>query len=74
VRNLSEDEWRDLFAGAGLEVEEARTMERRIRFEPWLRRAGTSEENADRIRELIGDRIDGDYLRLERIALRGRKR
>ena len=73
VRNYSEHEWREFFAGAGLEVEEARTMERRIRFGPWLERTGCTGEDAERVRELVVERIEGEHLRLERIALKGRK-
>jgi len=74
VRNYTEDEWRELFDRAGLEVEEARTMERAIRFEPWLERTGCTGKDAVRVRELLADRIDDGLYRLDRIALRGRKR
>jgi SAM-dependent methyltransferase len=74
VRNYSEEEWRELFAGAGLDVEDLRTMEVTLRFQPWLDRTGTSAEDGDRIRELIGERVEGDTMRLGRIALKGRKR
>ncbi len=73
VRNYSEQEWRALFAGAGLDVVEARTLERRIEFEPWLDRTGCTGEDAARVRELLADRIEGGKLRLDRIAIRGRK-
>jgi SAM-dependent methyltransferase len=74
VRNYSDEEWRALFAGAGLDVEEARTLERRIEFEPWLDRTGCTGEDAARVRDLVADRIEGGQLRLDRIALKGRKR
>jgi SAM-dependent methyltransferase len=74
VRNYSEEEWRALFAGAGLDVVEARTRERRIELEPWLDRTGCTGEDAARVRELVADRIEGGRLRLDRIALKGRKR
>jgi SAM-dependent methyltransferase len=74
VRNYSEEEWRALFAGAGLGVEEARTMERRIELEPWLERTRCTGEDAARVRDLVADRIEAGRLRLDRIALRGRKR
>jgi SAM-dependent methyltransferase len=74
VRNYSEDEWRELFDRAGLEVEELRTMEVTLRFQPWLERTGTSAEDGERIRELIGNRVEGDLMRLGRIALKGRAR
>jgi hypothetical protein len=73
VRNHSEEEWRALFAGAGLDVVEARTLERRIEFEPWLERTGCKGEDAALVRELVADRIEGGQLRLDRIALKGRK-
>jgi SAM-dependent methyltransferase len=74
VRNYSEEEWHALFAGAGLDVVEARTGERRIELEPWLERTGCTGEDAARVRELVAERIDGGRLRLDRIALKGRKR
>jgi SAM-dependent methyltransferase len=74
VRNYSEEEWHALFAGAGLDVVEARTRERRIELEPWLDRTGCTGEDAARVRELVADRIEGGRLRLDRIALKGRKR
>jgi SAM-dependent methyltransferase len=72
-RNYSEKEWRDLFARAGLEVVDVRVGERRIDFEPWLERTRTSPEDAARIRELIGARIEDGFLPLDRIALKARK-
>ena len=74
VRCYSEDEWRTLFAGAGLDVEEVRVLDKRIELAGWLERAGCEGEEADRVRELIADRIDGDHLVLSRVVLKGRKR
>jgi len=73
VRNYSEEEWHALFVGTGLDVEEARTLERRIELEPWLDRTGCTGEDAARVRELVADRVEGGKLRLDRIALKGRK-
>jgi SAM-dependent methyltransferase len=73
VRKYSEDEWRALFAAAGLGVAEARRLEREIRVEPWLERTGCVGADAARLRELLADRIDGDTIRIERIALKGSK-
>jgi SAM-dependent methyltransferase len=74
VRNYTEAEWRQLFAAARLEVEEARTMERSILLEPWLERAGCGGEDAERVRGLLRERIEGDRVRIARVAFRGRKR
>jgi SAM-dependent methyltransferase len=73
VRNYSEEEWHALFAGAGMAVEDAVVGERRIGFDAWLERTGTSGGDAARIRELLDDRIEDGRLRIDRIALKGRK-
>jgi SAM-dependent methyltransferase len=73
VRCYSEDEWRELFAGAGLAVEDLRGFEKRIELGPWLARAGCEGDEARRVRELLGDRIEGDHVVLTRIAFKGRK-
>ena len=74
VRNYTEAEWRAFFAAAGLDIEDARVREHPVLFEPWLERAGCAGEDAERIRALVADRLDGDRIRLERICLKGRKR
>ena len=73
VRNWSEGEWHGFFASAGLQVDEARRLEKPIEVEPWLERAGTSEEDAQRVRELLGDRIKDGWMTLDRLVIRGRK-
>jgi SAM-dependent methyltransferase len=74
VRNYSEDEWRAMFDGAGLELEAYELEDKRIDFEAWLDRSGTPDEDRDRIRELLADRVEGGKLRLERAIFKGRKR
>lgn len=73
VRCYSEEEWRDLFAGAGLIVEDVRRFEKRIELEPWLERAGCSGPEVERVRELLGGRIDGEHVVLSRVVLKGSK-
>lgn len=73
VRNYSEAEWRALFEGAGLGVEQMRRVDKRMRFGPWLERSGCSGADAERVRELLSVRIDGEEITLDRIALLGRK-
>ena len=72
VRNYSEAEWRELFAAPGLEVEDVRRFEKPIELEPWLARAGSHGEEAERVRELLADRIRDGWIALDRIALKGR--
>jgi SAM-dependent methyltransferase len=73
VRSYSEEEWRGLFEGAGLAVEEVRILEKRRPVESWLDRVGSSGEEAARVRELIADRIvDGQFVD-RKIFLKGSK-
>jgi SAM-dependent methyltransferase len=74
VRNYTEDEWRSYFALAGLDVEQAHTYVHPVLLEPWLERAGCTGKAAERVRELVAGRLDGDRVRLERICLKGWKR
>jgi Methyltransferase domain len=75
VRNYTEGEWRGFLAAAGLSVDEVRRFDKPIEVEPWLARAGCAGAEADRVRELLGDRVRDGWLTLDRIAIRaGRRR
>ena len=74
VRNYSEEEWRDFFAEARLEVEDVRRLDKPIEVEPWLERAATPAEDAQRVRGLLAGRIEDGKITLDRIAILGRKR
>jgi ubiquinone/menaquinone biosynthesis C-methylase UbiE len=74
VRNYTEEEWRRLFAEAGLRVEELRHLDKPIEVEPWLERAGCHGEEAQRVRELLGDGIEDGWITLHRLAIRGRRK
>jgi hypothetical protein len=63
-----------MFEGAGLAVEAVQLFDKPIEFQPWLDRVGCEGEDAERVRELLADRIDHGWVKLERIALKGRKR
>jgi ubiquinone/menaquinone biosynthesis C-methylase UbiE len=73
VRNYTEKEWRELFESARLRIEEVRRLPKPIEVEPWLERAGTPAADADRVRELLADRIEDGWITLDRIAILGRK-
>jgi SAM-dependent methyltransferase len=73
VRNLTEAEWRSLLEGAGLRVEEARTLVHEIDVDQWLHRTDCADEVAERVRALLADRIESGKLGLDRIALRAGK-
>ena len=73
VRNHSEAEWRGLFAQAGLEVEELEREDKWIDLEAWLERAGCTGEEAERVRDLLADRIEDGRLRLDRGIFKARR-
>ena len=76
VRNYTEDEWRGFVARAGLELERAETFEKRHPLEEWLARTGCEGDDAERVRELLADRLvdRGDAWVDTKIVLRARKR
>jgi SAM-dependent methyltransferase len=74
IRNYTQAEWRSFFTAAGLDVEDVHVYVHPVLLEPWLERAGCSGEDAERVRALVADRVEGDRVRLERICLKGRKR
>ena len=73
VRNYTETEWRALLAGSGLAIEQVVVLDKPISVGPWLERAGCAGQEAERVRELLADRIEGETLTLQRIAIEGRK-
>ncbi len=74
-RNYTDDEWRDFLTGAGLEVEQVEYFEKTHPLEAWLARTGCEGEEADRVRELLADRMteDGTAWIDTKIVIRARK-
>ena len=70
IRNYSEAEWRAFAARAGLTIKDVQFFEKPIELQPWLDRCGCAGGDAARVRELLGDRVDGGSVTLGRIALR----
>ncbi|HEX3267122.1 MAG TPA: class I SAM-dependent methyltransferase [Gaiellaceae bacterium] len=75
VRNYTEDEWREFLTGAGLEVEQAECFEKTHPLEPWLARTACVGEEAERVKELLADRMteDGTAWTDTKIVIRARK-
>jgi SAM-dependent methyltransferase len=73
VRNYTVEEWRELFEGAGLQIEDLRLLQKRLEVDPWLARSACEGSDAERARQLLADRINDGWLVLDRIALKGRK-
>lgn len=76
VRSYTEDEWRSFLEDAGLEVEAVTLVEKRHELEEWLARTGCEGEEAERVKELLADRMtDGGEAWVDtKILLRARKR
>ena len=75
VRNYTEDEWRELLTEAGLEVEQVEFFEKEHPLEDWLARTGCEGEEAERVRELLADRLtdDGTAWVDTKLVIRARK-
>jgi SAM-dependent methyltransferase len=73
VRNYSTEEWRALLEAAGLQVTDERELLRPLELEPWLARAGTPDNDAERVRDLVADRTTGGWMDLPSLVVRGVK-
>ena len=75
VRNYTEDEWRDFLTEVGLEVEQVECFEKEHPLEDWLARTGCEGTEAERVRELLADRMNdaGTAWTDTKIVIRARK-
>jgi SAM-dependent methyltransferase len=73
VRTYSLEEWAALFAAAGLAVEATEVIERRTSFGAWLERCSCTGETAERARELLSHRLDGDNYTSTVFLIKGRR-
>jgi SAM-dependent methyltransferase len=75
LRNYTEDEWRGFLTEAGLEVEQVECFEKEHPLDDWLARTGCEGAEADRVRELLADRMtaDGTAWTDTKIVIRARK-
>jgi SAM-dependent methyltransferase len=75
VRNYTEDEWREFLTEAGLEVEQVECFEKEHPLEDWLARTGCEGAEAERVRELLADRMtdDGTAWVDTKLVIRARK-
>jgi SAM-dependent methyltransferase len=60
VRNYTEDEWVEMLEDAGLEIEQRQLFEKAHPLEDWLARTGCEGEEAERVKELLADRMTAD--------------
>ena len=74
VRSYTEAEWRSFLEAVGLDVEQVEHFEKRHPLQEWLARAGTPEDDAARVEELLEEQIDGDEYVDTKLVLKARKR
>jgi SAM-dependent methyltransferase len=74
VRCYSEEEWKELLTDAGLEVERAERLERRRDVDDWVARVATPPADAERVKELLADRIEDGTMRFPSIVIKARRR
>jgi SAM-dependent methyltransferase len=75
IRDYTEDEWVDFLTGAGLEVEQRQLFEKVHPLDDWLARTGCEGEEAERVKELLSDRMteDGTAWTDVKLVLKARK-
>jgi len=73
VRNYTEPEWRGFVAGAGLEIAEVQIFPHTFDLDAWLKRTGCEGDEAERVVELLGARVAGGRVTLDKIAILARK-
>jgi SAM-dependent methyltransferase len=73
VRAYSLEQWRGLFAAAGLEIESVEVIEREISFSAWLERCDCKGDRAEQVRELVSHRLDGDSYTSTVFLIKGAK-
>jgi SAM-dependent methyltransferase len=74
VRNYTEAEWRGFLEAAGAGGEVVERIQHPVELQGWLDRAGCTGADAQRVRELVADRTDGDRVVLDRIVIKAEKR
>jgi SAM-dependent methyltransferase len=74
-RNYTEDEWVGFLTDAGLEVEQRQLFEKVHPLEDWLARTGCEGDEAERVKELLSDRMteDGTAWSDVKLVLKARK-
>jgi SAM-dependent methyltransferase len=73
VRCYSEEEWKEMLTDAGLEVERAERLERRRDVDDWLARVETPPADAERVKELLADRIEDGTMTFPSIVIKARR-
>jgi SAM-dependent methyltransferase len=70
VRRYSEEDWKQMLTDAGLEVERSEVLVRHPDVDEWLTRVETPPQDAERVKELLADRIVDGTINLPTIVIR----
>ena len=74
VRSYSEQEWRSFLEDAGLRIEDIALQEKQRDFDAWCDRTGCVRPERERVREILGERIDDRGVYTDtKILIRARK-
>ena len=67
-------EWEQVVVDAGLEPAEVVVLAHEMDFAAWLARTGCEGADAERVTELLADRVEGGRLTLDKVAIRAEVR
>ena len=73
VRCYSQPEWEVMLEAAGLRVDAVERFDRRVPLQPWLDRVRCTGEDAIRVVELLGHRVEDGTVQMSSLVIRGRK-
>jgi SAM-dependent methyltransferase len=74
VRNYGVPEWHSFFELAGLTVSDERFMQRAADVQSWLARTDCKGAEAQRVLELLGDRVVDGVMQLPTLVIKGTKK
>jgi SAM-dependent methyltransferase len=73
VRCYSQPEWEVMLDAAGLRVDAIERFDRRVPLQPWLDRVRCTGDDAIRVVELLGPRVEDDTVQMSSLVIRGRR-
>lgn len=73
VRCYSEPEWEVMLEVAGLRVDASERFDRRVPLQPWLDRVRCTGDDAARVVELLGRRVEDGTVEMSSLVIRGRR-
>jgi SAM-dependent methyltransferase len=73
VRCYSQPEWEVMLEAAGLRVDAMERFDRRVPLQPWLDRVRCTGDDATRVVELLGPRVEDGTVQMSSLVIRARK-